>query len=85
MKFYEWVENVSEFVILEDAWNAAVEQSALVVEDYLKAYPEDIFIPPEPGKHGKMIDACSAAALRCILPNIIRDIRGINHNDRQQS
>lgn len=56
-------------------FNRALELAAQIVDRYLAAYPENIFIPPVPGQHGKTVDACSAAALRAVLPNIARDIR----------
>jgi hypothetical protein len=52
-----------------------VEKAARIVDEYLKAYPPDIFIEPPLGQHGQTMDACSAAALRKILPNIATDIR----------
>ena len=46
-----------------------------VLEDYIAAYPVDVFPQPPAGQHGQTVDACSAAALRAILPNVLRDLR----------
>ncbi len=46
-----------------------------VLEEYIAAYPVDIFPQPPYGQHGKTVDACSAAALRAVLPNVLRDLR----------
>lgn len=54
-----------------------IERCARIVDEYLAAYPKDIFIEPLPGQHGQTVDACSARALRGILPNIARDIRAL--------
>ncbi len=53
----------------------AIESAAQIVEQWLSRYPADVFIQPEPGQRGKTVDACSAAALRAVLPNIAADIR----------
>lgn len=55
----------------------ALEEAVKVIHGYATAYPEDIFIPPPPGEHGKTVDACSARALRVILPNIERDVAAL--------
>jgi len=51
------------------------EQCAAFLEDFAKHYPENVFIPPPPGEHGKTVDACSAAAIRAILPILAAAIR----------
>ena len=51
------------------------ERCAKVVEDFAKAYPVGIFIPPPEGKHGATVDACSARALRETLPGVADKIR----------
>jgi hypothetical protein len=51
------------------------EASAQVVDRYLAAYSIKAFTEPEPGQHGETVDACSARALRCVLPHIAEDIR----------
>jgi len=53
------------------------EACAQIVDRYLRAYDPEIFIPPPDGQHGETVAACSAAALRAVLPNIARDIRAI--------
>lgn len=58
-----------------DAYRAGVESAAQVVDEQVKAYPESVFIPPPDGQHGKTVDACSAAALRAVLPVVARKIR----------
>ena len=50
------------------------EEAVRILSEYLAAYPEDIFIEPPAGEHGQTVDACSARALRAVLPNIIRDV-----------
>ena len=60
------------------AYLAGLEAAIIIIESYLKAYPEDIFLAPTAGQHGNTVDACSAHALRIVLPNIIRDIRGLS-------
>jgi len=45
-------------------------EAAELVRDFAKHYPESVFIPPPPGEHGNTVDACSAAAIRAILPTI---------------
>jgi len=47
---------------------------ATVVLEYALHFPEDIFTPPPPGKHGKTVDACSAAAIRAVCPVIAQNI-----------
>jgi len=51
------------------------ERCAQIVEDLARHYPEAVFVPPEPGQHGKTVDACSAAAIRGIIPSIAAAIR----------
>mgnify|MGYP001617917680 CR=1 FL=1 len=48
-----------------------------MIHRYATAYPEDVFISPPPGAHGSTVDACSARALRVILPNIERDVAAL--------
>lgn len=48
-----------------------------LLEDYIAAYPPDVFPPPPKGQHGRTVDSCSAAALRAVLPNVLRDLREI--------
>lgn len=55
--------------------NAGLIEAAAVVLDRVRAYPPDIFLPPPPGKHGKTVAGCSAAALRAVLPGLAGDIR----------
>jgi hypothetical protein len=57
------------------------EKAAKVVDEWLTHYPEDIFIPPQAGQHGKTVDACSAAALRGVLPNLAAAIRSGDEDD----
>lgn len=47
---------------------------AALVMSWAQNYPEDVFIEPPKGEHGKTVDACSAAALRRVLPTIANDI-----------
>ena len=58
-----------------DAYRAGVESAAQVVDQQVEVYPESVFIPPPAGQHGKTVDACSAAALRAVLPVVARKIR----------
>jgi len=58
----------------EGSYDLAVDKSAEIVLHWLSAYPETVFPGAEPGQHGKTVDACSAAALRAILPNILADL-----------
>lgn len=51
------------------------EEDVGIVEQFIAAYPTDIFREPPPRKHGKTVDGCSAAALRQVLPNVIQAIR----------
>lgn len=51
------------------------ERCARVVETFAKAYPTGIFIPPPDGEHGATVDACSARALREILPAVAEKVR----------
>jgi hypothetical protein len=51
------------------------EAAAEIVEEFLAQYPSDIFQPPKPKHHGNTVDACSAAALRAVLPNVAAAIR----------
>ncbi len=60
------------------AHGEGVKEEALhILRAYLAAYPESIFLPPPPGEHGRTVDGCSAAALRAVLPNIIKDVDAI--------
>lgn len=59
------------------AVSAERERCAKVVDEYLNAYPENLFPAPDFGKHGSTVDSCSAAALRNVLPNIAHDIRAL--------
>ena len=61
--------------------NEVIEECDDIVRRYLSAYPPDIFIPPPIGEHGETVDACSASALRAILPNIIRDIDSLKSKE----
>jgi hypothetical protein len=51
------------------------ERCAKVVEDFARAYPTTVFLEPEEGKHGQTVDACSARAIRTILPEVAGKIR----------
>lgn len=84
MNYQEWIEQFGNLTPW-DAWRTGVYSAAQVVEEYLKAYPTDIFIPPPVGQHGKTVDACSAAALRAILPNIERDIKALAEGSSMNS
>ena len=57
----------------------AIEDAARIVEWYLSHYSASIFTQPEPGQHGETVDACSAAALREVLPHIAEDIRQLKY------
>ena len=74
MKYQTWVEQ-HQSLTPWGAWRSGVESAAQVVEKYLASYHEGVFTQPQPGQHGKTVDACSAAALRAVLPSIIEDIR----------
>lgn len=65
------------------AWRSGAESAAQVVESYLAAYPADVFKQPPAGQHGETVDACSAAALRAVLPSIAEDIRRLLPPDRE--
>ncbi len=51
------------------------ERCAAIVQSHMRFYPENIFHEPPLGEHGKTVDACSAAAIRSILPVLAEDIR----------
>ncbi len=51
------------------------ERNAVLIESKMENYPISIFIEPPSGEHGKTVDACSAAAIRSILPVLAEDIR----------
>lgn len=57
-----------------------------VIEEYAEAYPVDIFPEPSAGQHGQTVDACSARALRGILPRVLRDVREVlaGHPDAEE-
>lgn len=55
---------------LNDAPPIDVDRIATFVEDYVKAYPEDVFVPG-----GCSPDAIAADTLRKMLPTIAREIR----------
>ena len=47
----------------------------LVVEEVMEdRWPADVFTPPPPGQHGGTVDACSAAALRAVVPKLRDEI-----------
>ncbi len=58
-------------------WRDGIKASIEIIEEYLKASSMDIFNSPPPGEHGETVDACSAAALRAVLPNIITDLNAL--------
>jgi hypothetical protein len=58
-------------VRLAEARREGAEAAADVLRNAMMAYPESIFTPPPPGKHGDTVDACSAAAIRGVLPALI--------------
>lgn len=62
---------------LAAAIREALVEAEQIVHGYATAYPEDIFIPPPLHEHGLTIDACSARALRAVLPNVERDIAAL--------
>jgi hypothetical protein len=68
-------EKDSDRVEADRMMSIALEDAARVVEWYLSHYSASVFVQPEPGQHGKTVDACSAAALREVLPHIADDIR----------
>lgn len=51
----------------------AAERFYEILEPWSRAYPEDVFIPPPAGEHGKTVDACSAAMGRHILGKLMED------------
>jgi NTP pyrophosphatase (non-canonical NTP hydrolase) len=57
------------------AAGAVRERCATIVESFAAHYPVSVFPPPSPGEHGKTVDACSARAIRCILPVLATLIR----------
>ena len=46
-----------------------------LVDEWSQQYPEEIFIPPPAGEHGVTVDACSARALRVVLPAVAKALR----------
>ena len=66
-----------ERVAYRAGYAAGLKEAAQVVDQYLAHYPPDIFLPPIPGQHGQTVDACSAAALREVLPHVADDIRAM--------
>ena len=53
------------------------ERCAKVVEDFAKAYPTTVFLEPEEGEHGQTVDACSARAIRTVLPEVAEKVREV--------
>jgi len=58
--------------------DAEREQIAQKIERLAYNYPVDIFIPPEPGQHGKTVDGCAAQTLRVYLPIIAEMVRDMD-------
>lgn len=54
---------------------ATWEAAAMIADEWLAAYPADIFIEPPAGQHGQTVDACSARAARHVAAGIGRQIR----------
>jgi len=74
-QFDPWTVVAAAICKSKNAFCAGVESAAQVVDKQIEAYPESVFIPPPDGQHGKTVDACSAAALRAVLPVVARKIR----------
>jgi len=55
----------------------AIKHVVRVIDRWLRSYPTSVFAQPEPGQHGETVDACSAAALRAILPLVAEDIHAL--------
>lgn len=53
------------------------DEASQTVTDFAKHYPESVFVPPPAGQHGKTVDACSAAAIRGVIPSISKGITDI--------
>lgn len=56
-------------------------QAVTILEEALAAYSYSVFPDLPPGEHGKTVDACSAAALRGVLPGLIASVRALNPMD----
>lgn len=59
------------------AIHEALEEAEKVASEWAANYPEDIFIPPPPGEHGRTVDACSARAERHASKEIIAAIAAL--------
>lgn len=51
------------------------ERCAKIVEAWIECYPTRVFTDPPDGQHGATVDACSARAMRALLPGLAADIR----------
>lgn len=54
-----------------------LEEAARLVANAAGRYPADVFDEPLPGEHGRTVDACSARALRVVLPRLAAEILAI--------
>lgn len=54
------------------------ERCAAVIDEWVKHYGIEIFPEPSSGEHGNTIDACSARALRDVLPRIASKLRALD-------
>jgi len=54
--------------------DCAAEVRRVVEEVLADHWPADVFTPPEKGQHGATVDACSAAALRAVVPRLRAEI-----------
>ena len=68
--------------IIRAAVAAEKERAAQIVDHQLSHYPADVFLEPPPGEHGTTVDACSARALRAILPVVAERIRARGETER---
>ncbi len=61
-----------------DRVRVVIETAAQIVEGFSAFYPTDIFPEPPPGQHGDTVDACSASAIRHVLPAIADRVRSMS-------
>lgn len=63
--------------MIAQALREVVEEAIAKVKVWQDAYPVDVFEEPEPGKHGKTVDGCSARMGRHMAKKLIEEIREI--------
>ena len=51
----------------------AANEFCVILEQWARAYPTDVFPEPPHGEHGKTVDACSAAMGRHVTKKLLED------------